>query len=426
MKTLMAILMVLASRSALAFERGDTCTLEAPLPMVMRRPEGRVETTIDRGVEIIVQAVGDEGRIGITTGDASGSVSARDLEAACAGTLQLCRLKDPITMYEKTRSDSQAWKLKPGATVSVLRSGKVWSHIRVDDLEGFVGANEVKGACVAIEGGVVNDNADPTVTEEVERGEGPGVLFLPFQLEGAAPQGQVDAIGDLFFERLAIYRPDAARLTDTERRAGKWKAYVARVSSRATAAGMNYAVVGHAAVENVDGKGVIVVSMAAIDARAGTISKGIRVKTSLDLADPWPENTLAVLLPFLASAPGARAPPPPPSPATPKEEQPKKQTTTTTTAPTEVERAGWYANPWGYLAVGGAVAAGVGAGVLGSFSLQENSAANDLSPLDDARAARRQQALEFGIGSDVLAGAAIVAGVAGVVVFATRAGLDDY
>ncbi len=419
------MVLMTSSTASLAFERGDTCTLKAPLPMVVRRPEGRIETTVDQGAEIVVQAVGDEGRVRISTGDASGSVSVRDLEAACAGTLQLCRLTDTITMYAKTRSDSQAWKLKPGATVSVLRSGKQWSHIRVDDLEGFVNAGDVKRACRGVSGAAVSDTAEPELIEEVDRGEGPGVLFLPFQLQAGAPQGQVDAVADLFFERLAIYRPDVARLPEPERIAGKWKAYVTRASARASAAGMSYAVIGQAAIETVEGKPVVVVSMAAVDARAGNIMKGIRVKTSLDLNDPWPENTLAVLLPYLASAPGAKAPPPPPTPKDNTNQTPTTTPTKTTTPTTSTEPPGWYANPWGYVAVGGAVAVGVGAGLLGSLSMQENTAANGLSPLDDERGLRRSQALQFGIGSDVFTGTAIVVGVTGVVVFATRAGLDD-
>ena len=130
MRVLLMIITLSSSTTALAFERGETCTLQSPLPMVMRRAEGRVESTVDAGTEVVVQVIGDEWRIRISTGDATGSVSARDLEAACAGTLQLCRLNDTITMYENTRSDSRAWKLKSGATVSVLRSGKVWSHLR--------------------------------------------------------------------------------------------------------------------------------------------------------------------------------------------------------------------------------------------------------------------------------------------------------
>jgi hypothetical protein len=295
-----------AAVPASALERGESCVLQAPLPMVVTQHNGRVEVTVDRGVEVTVVVSGDEGRTGISTGDATGTVATRDLEAACAGTLQTCRLTAPVTMFEQTRSDSKAWRLKPGGVVSVLRSGKVWTHLRLADLEGFARQDELKPACEFI----AAEAAEVEVTVEVERGDGPGVLLLPFLLEKNAPAGEADAVADLFFERVAIYRPDAARLPlSTPRDAVKWKAHTEAAAVAARSAGLNYAIIGQTSVDTSAGTPALVLNLAVVDARAKKILKGIKVRPTLKPEDLWMENALAVLLPYLSVAPGAKAPP---------------------------------------------------------------------------------------------------------------------
>lgn len=300
------VAMGLGAVPALAMERGESCVLQAPLPMVVTQHKGRVEVTVDKGVEVTVVVPGDEGRTGISTGDATGTVATADLEAACAGTLQSCRLTAPVTMFEQTRSDSKAWRLKPGATVSVLRSGKVWVHLRLADLEGFARQEELTPVCTP----VAPEVGDVEVTVEVERGDGPGVLFQPFLLEKNTPAGEADAVADLFFERLAIYRPDVARLAlTTSRDAVKWKVHTEAAAVAARSAGLNYAIIGQASVETSGGRSALVLNLAVIDARAKKILKGIKVRPTLKPEDLWMENALAVLLPYLSGAPGAKAPP---------------------------------------------------------------------------------------------------------------------
>ena len=419
------VAVVVASTAAApgrALDKGDVCSLKAPLPMVVNRPQGRIEATIDRGVDVTVVVVGDEGRTRITTGDATGSVATRDLEAACAGTLQVCRLNDDVLLYEKTRSDSQAWRLKPGALVSVLRSGKTWSHVRAEDLEGFVKADEIRGRCALDAGGVVTDTAEPELTEDVERGEGPGVLFLPFILEGAAPAHDADDIGDLFYDRLGAYRPDAARLPLTVARTVRWKQHAESARARARAAGFAYVVVGKVGVEDAGGKGVLVLSVALVDSKSGRILKGARVRPTTRLDDTWPETVLAALLPFAGSAPNGKVPTAPrvePLPLTPTAPLPAAATVVDA-GPTP-----WFANPVGYVFLGATVAAGVGAGVVGSMAMTANDAANAAPPISDARVEQRAQALPLAIGSDALSVVGVAFGITTIAVFASRAGLDD-
>ena len=131
MRRLLVVIAFSAAFSGLpaaAMDKGDVCTLKAPLLVTINRPEGKVETTLDPGTDVEVVVVGDEGRTRVTTGDAKGAVATRDLEAACAGTLQLCRLSKELMLFEKNSSDSRSWKINPGAALSVLRTGKVWAH----------------------------------------------------------------------------------------------------------------------------------------------------------------------------------------------------------------------------------------------------------------------------------------------------------
>ena len=149
------------------------------------------------------------------------------------------------------------------------------------------------------------------VSVEVERGDGPGVLFQPFLLEKDAPAGEADAVAALFFERLAIYRPDVARLplSATTREAVKWKAHAGAAAAAARSAGLSYAVIGQASVEIVDGKTALVLNLAVVDARAEKVLKGIKVRPTLKPEDFWIENALATLLPYVSAAPGAKPPP---------------------------------------------------------------------------------------------------------------------
>jgi len=419
-----------AASPAGAVERGDTCTLKAVLPFtVNQRGAGRIETVLDVGTEVTVVAVGDEGRLRVTTGDATGSVATRDFEAACAGTLQSCSLTSAVVLYARTRSDSQSWRLKEGATLSVLRAGSVWAHVRIDDLEGYVKAPELKAACKTSSGSVA-DTAEPAITEEVLRGDGPGVLFLTPLLEGAAPVGDVDLAAAHFFERLAIYRPDAATLPlNGSRTATTWKSHMEASAARARGAGFAYVLVSKGSIEaQPNGSAVLAISMVLIDAKTGAALKGVRVRPTSAVDDLWAEQALATLLPFVAGAPGSRVPltrleGTGPKELAPRESAKKQVDQRVATAIPDV--APWFANPWGYVALGAAVAAGAGSGIVGNFALQENDAANATSPLDPLRGERRERALQLGVTGDALAGVAVVSAVTSLIVFAARAGMDD-
>ncbi len=296
---------LLALPSSSALRPGDRCTLNAPISVVMNSAGGRVELTLEKGVAVVVEESG-EVRTVVSAGTTSGTVPTSELAQACAAPAVKCKLRASLTMYEQTRSDSKAWHLKPGSVVAVVRSGKVWSQLQVAELEGFSLQEDVKSVCVAI----VERPVEVEEVAPVERGDGPGVIYIPFLIDGSIPVGEVDAAGELFFDRLSVYRPDAARLpAPSSRAAVKWKTHTDAAAATARGAGVAYAIIGQASRDPEGGRTALIINLVVVDAHTKKVLKGIKIRPTKKPTDPWLDNALAVLLPHVASAPGARPPP---------------------------------------------------------------------------------------------------------------------
>jgi hypothetical protein len=434
------LVVVVVASSASAMEPGDKCKLKTPLEITMNRAGGVIEESLDVGTVVELLSVSDQNGIArITSGDVKGNVAAVDLESACTGTLRTCTLSSAIIMYEQNRSDSKSWRVKPGADVSILKKGKTWAAVRVGDLQGFVKTDEVGPACAAKKAAPDSDDGNntseapttPAAQESVDRGDGPGVLFLPFGLDGAAPAGSADALAEALWERLSYYRPDAARLgADASARDKPWKDLVAASAKRAHGVETAYVIVGRLSIEApspdapLEDKNLL--QLAVVDSKSGHVLKGVRIRPTTKASDPWAEKVLADLLPAMATAPGAKVPTkadklevpaaPQPTPGSP----PAKHTDATPTPPTP-----WFANGWGYAALAGTALFGAGSGVAGRLALDDNARANDTVQIDPRRATLRNGALGEAITADSLGVVAVGAGVTTIVVFATRAGLSD-
>jgi hypothetical protein len=413
----------LGSGSSHALEKGDACTLKTSLSVSMRSEAGVIEATLDKGADIEVIAVGDGGSSVIRSGSVRGSVSTADLESACTGDLQKCTLTATVMMYEKNRSDSRSWRIKPGAEVSVLKRGKTWAALRVGDLQGFVKSDELRGNCVARQaddGGVV--------TDPVERGEGPGLLVLPMQRDGAVPPGEADALLDELFTRVAYYRPDAALAPPAPKTKKTWKKQVEDGARSAKLAETRFALIGRVAPapaeSGASSDARYLVELAIVDARTGKLLKGVRARPTMRPNDTWAELALEALLPVLPAAPESRLP----SISRPSlEVAPNEAPAPERAKPVDLEpvrETPWIANGWGWLSLGIAALAGGGAVVAGMFALDENEAANATPATDPARSERRNLALAEAITADALTAVAASAAVTGIVVFATRAGLE--
>ena len=416
---------------AVAVETGDTCKVRSTLAITMKGASGTLRATIDPGTTLEVLSVGDQGFSRVRAGEMVGSVSTLDLESACSGALRMCKLATPVQMFEETRSDSKAYLLKEGAALSVLKRGKTWAAVRIEDLTGFVKSEDIQRSCVVVSGVPESrgEGGGDAQVEAVERGEGPGLLLGPFHLEGAAPAGPADALLDTLFDRAAFFRPDAGRVGLEGKRDLPWKKQVEAAAKRARGAEMAFALAGSLSVESPSKEDPLteryLLQLAVVDAKTGKVLKGARVRPTLNPEDDWADRALAVLLPTLPTAPGARLPTPPPQ----KTElqplpEPAPAAPTAPVAPAE-ERPGWYANAWGYLALGAAAAVGTAAGVVGWFALGENDEAAARVQTDPARPAQQQSALTLAITSDALTVTAGAAALTGVILFATGAGLPE-
>lgn len=422
-----------ASPAAAALERGDSCTLKAPLAITIKQRSGTLESNLEAGTLIEVVGVSDGGSARILAGDVKGDVTTADLESACSGTLRTCRLTAPVMMYEQNRSDSKSWRIKSGAGVSVLKKGATWGAVRVGDLQGFVKTDELDRACVpdAARKEAASEGADTEASEAVERNEGPGVLFLPFTLEGAAPAGNADALLEVLYNRGAYYRPDAARLAGDPDASGArnepWKTQIALSAKRARGAETQFVIVGRLAMEAPKPDAPLeerhLLQLAAVEAKTGKVLKAIRIRPTTKPGDNWAEKALSSLLPTLPAAPGSKLPvaaeqlelAPVHSDAPPVAPQ--------RSAPVDGDtQSSWAGNPWGWLALGTAAALGAGSGLVGLVALSENTRANETAAADPAQAERRNTALTEAITADALGVVAAGALVTSVIVFATRAG----
>ena len=432
--TVVVALLALAP-AARALVGGEGCTLKATLPVTVQSGGTNVATTFDAGTDIRVLYVEDSGGHGrISNGAVRGVVAMRELEAACAGSLRLCRATSAFSLFERNRSDSRSWPVAPGTSVSVLRAGKVWAHLLVDEQEGFATVADVNGRCSADEGGAPpepterarTDDTGAAPVEDVERGDGPGILVLPFVLDEGAPAPAADRLAATFDERLRTYRPDVGHLPLLGSRTVAWKEHVDGAVKRARATGFAYALLGRVAPDAAappPGSG-LVVSIALVDVASGKTLKGVRARPKALEDDTWSEPALASLLPALAPAPGSRVPSAHAAPATATESPP------TTTAPTvattgEGWSTPWFANPWGYLALGVAIGSGVGAWYLGQEALDTNDAANATPTIDIERGERRATALRQAITADALTATSAVSVLATVAIFSARVGIGE-
>lgn len=435
MKRLLPLLLASTALSlpAAAVETGDTCKVRSTLAITMKGAAGVINATVDPGTTIEVLLVGESGFSRIRAGEMVGSVSTLDLESACSGTLRMCKLATPVQMYEENRSDSKSYLLKEGASLSVLKRGKTWAAVRIEDLTGFVKTEDIKKSCIAVAGVAdtpATEGGDASV-EAVERGEGPGLLLMPFHLEGVAPAGAADALLDALFDRAAFFRPDAGRVGLEGSRDLPWKKQVDAAAKRARGAEMAFALAGRLSVEAPSKEDPLteryLLQLAIVDAKTGKVVKGARVRPTLNPQDDWADRALAALLPPLPAAPGARLPPTPTQKTElmPPQEAPAPTQVATASSSGDDDGPHWYGNAWGYLALGAAAAAGTGAGVVGFFALGENDEVNARVQTDPERSSQRNTALALAITSDALSVTAAAAALTGVIVFATGAGLSE-
>lgn len=305
-----------------AATKGDRCKIKAPLPMLLRGPNGSVEATVEQGTVVELLSDGDGGRAVLRAEDMLGTVSMLDFESACRGTFEQCSAQTAMVIYEEKRRDSPSRKVRAGTVINILERGKAWTTVRHVDEMGYV-TNAVLAEQCSKGPAVTSDEDDPTpndaegevadITEDIPRGDGPGVLFLPFHAEGSATLRDADVYGETLYARLSYYRPDAGHASDVGRkRRISMTDMVAEAAKRAKNAEMAYAVIGRldmaAAPDAPAGSSPdrAVVQVALVDAQSGKVMKAVKARPADKRENKWAELLLYNMLPFLAPAPGAR------------------------------------------------------------------------------------------------------------------------
>jgi TolB-like protein len=307
-----AVVTLLGAAGAAAFEDGDVCKLKAPLEITVRSRAGQVRAQVEAGQEVEVRGVGDT-TLRVHAGETEGLVAATDLEAACAGSLRLCRVADTVVLVERTDGTGRSFRIKAGADLSVLREGREWGQVRIGDLEGYVKSDELGVRCKT-EGGGGEASAGAEEPVSSDRADGPGVLVVPFYVaSGDVSEKVADALSTALFDELGVYRPDAVLADqallakDKQIRTLPLKPAQADAAKRAQSAGLAYAVTGR--LERA-GEGYVL-SVVVVEAKTGKVVKAVKARPTVAAEDPWATAALAVLLPGVAPAPGSKVPKPP-------------------------------------------------------------------------------------------------------------------
>lgn len=304
---------LLPSRAA-AFEDGDVCKLKAPLEITVRTGGGQVRAQIEAGAEVEVRGVGDT-TLRVHSGETEGLVATTDLEAACAGSLRLCRVAEAVVLVERTDGTGRSFRIKEGADLSVLRQGREWGQVRIGDLEGYVKSDELDVRCKTAGGGKnVPETARVDEGLAVDRADGPGVLVVPFYVaSGEVSEKVADAFSSVLFDELGVYRPDAVLADaallakDKQIRTLPLKPAQDDAAKRATSVGLQYAVTGR--LERY-GEGYLL-SVVVVEAKTGKVVKAVKARPTVAPEDPWATAALSVLLPSVPPAPGSTVPKPP-------------------------------------------------------------------------------------------------------------------
>jgi hypothetical protein len=420
------VVVALSARPARALQAGESCRLRNPLLVTVQVAPSLLEATFDPGTETVVRSVLDDGRLHVTDGNLKGFVDAKVLEAACAGTLRTCRALRTFSMFQSNRSDSMSWPVLMDAAVHVLRRGKVWAHLMVEHREGFAPVASLTAHCRGDGSGEAQNGTEQldlqaAPVEVVDRGEGPGVLLLPFLVDGDIAPSRIEQLTSAWRTHLAFYRPDLGHLPAVNDRRGPWKSHVDEASRRARETGLAYAIVGKVALDHGD----IVISIAVVEAVTGKTLKAVRARPTASLGDEWVEPALASLLPALAPAPSGPA-----LPTTNREATRNAEDTTSVPAVVvkttgEAWDAPWYANGWAYVAAAVGVGAGAGAWWFGLQAVSANDAANNAPAWSSIRANERERALAYAVTADALTATTTVAGVTALVLFIGRVGLSE-
>jgi hypothetical protein len=288
-RAILVSLLLSTTTTARAAQVDDTCTLKADLPVVVRgSSRGRLETTWLVGTEVRITAVGDGGGVQVTDGASRASAFAVDIEAACAGTLQICVLKKDVALFSQTRTDAVSTPVLQGQRLSRLRAGQMWSDVRVHDGErGFIKVADIKNACQRMDAALVKEAASSVV----ERGDGPGIALFGFRTDASTTPAAAKAQQLELWQALSRARPDSVSFLD------EVVPQNGPALAKASAAGVRFALMA-TAKQTAELNNVVEIAL--YDVAAKKAVKGIR----LPHQEGWAEEAVRQLWGLWPASPG--------------------------------------------------------------------------------------------------------------------------
>ncbi len=324
----LALLVGLAAPARADIEAGEMCTLRRDLYVSVKTGQGSASLPIAKGTKIEVMAVaGSAARV--QSNEMSGRADLLDLEEACSRAVRQCKLYDAIEVQQKRTMDGRAWRIKPGATVSILDRDRNWTRVKVGPVEGYTETTAINGSCSNIE--VVQAKQDddedkagfrpfdvPTPTKSQK------VVLVPWVIGPGVSEDVAELFEDQFGRAVENRRTDVRGLDDDRpsrgRRRATLKAHLKGLKKPARDKGVSFLVTGElkkiptdsmllsgdldeAELDNLieEAPGKYVLILAVFDITKGQVLKTVRTEPSLTLGNPWATKAEAVVAKALPS-----------------------------------------------------------------------------------------------------------------------------
>lgn len=303
-RTLLAFAAVaLVSSGARAeLEAGDDCRLSGALPVKLRNSvQGSVETELARGTDITITEPGLQFSR-ITAGELEALVPTTALEAVCAVPRERCVLQDAIKMATSGApgGKQKVFKVKAGATVSVLERGPARSRVVVGGVLGRVNTDHLDEKCKELpdrkSAAASKSEAPATDTGAIAPAPaGTRVAVIAFAVAPTGSAIDARAFEDDLTQALLKRRGDVMGprdpRPDAKARVQDAKQHLANAGKIGAQMGVPFVVTGQLAREGESR----VLALSVYDVKAGRVVRTIRARPTYHEDDPWADVTSGFL-----------------------------------------------------------------------------------------------------------------------------------
>lgn len=307
---LVALLVVVAAPAHAELAAGDACKLSAPVVVKLRSSvQGTIETELSAGTEITVTDPGLQ-VTRIVSGEVEALAPTPPLEAACAAVKERCVLAEAIKMATAPGAGGKqkVFRVKQGATLSVLERGPSRSRVLVGGVLGRVNTRHLDEKCrrVALappSGAVTDEEEAPDDELDVAPApEGVRVAVLAFAIAPGASAVDARAFEDELSAALQRRRGDVVGppgpRPDEDARRMDAAAHLAAAAKLGARMGVPYVVTGHLARDGA----TRVLSLSVYDVKKGRLVRTVRARPTYHKKDPWADVTSRYLNEVLPGA----------------------------------------------------------------------------------------------------------------------------